>query len=184
VLPVPPVSPVLPVPPVFPALVVVVGGTVVVVVVVVVLVVVVRVVVVTDAVVVVTETVVAGGTALKIGVIGSGAAALAVVSDVVATLVVGRGELVSTCNREPPGSDSVSALSNGAVVVDVDGTTAVVVVGTEGTYSWSRGLTGSASVGADVVCREKAANINVANTHPTKPSVMLRALCGLPSGHG
>jgi hypothetical protein len=186
VLPVPPVPPV---PPVFPAVVVVVGGTVVAVVVVVggsvvVVVVVLGVVVVADAVVVVTDTVV-GGAALRIGVIGSGAA-LAVVPGVAATLVVGRGELVSTCNREPPGNDSVSALLDGAVVVDVDGTTAVVV-DTEGTYSWVTGVTvstGSASVGADVVCRENAANTNVASKHPTKPSVMLRALCGLPSGHG
>jgi hypothetical protein len=180
---------------VFPAVVVVVvGGTVVgvvggtVVVVVVVVLVVVRVVVLPDDVVVVTDTVV-GGTALRIGVIGSGAA-LAVVPDVVAALVVGRGELVNTCNREPPGNDRVSAVSDGAVVadvdVDVDGTPAVVVVvvDTDGTYNWSTWLTGSARVGGDVGCREKAANTNVASKHPTKPSVMLRALCGLPSGHG
>ena len=73
--------------------------------------VVVVVVVLPDDVVVVTDTVVVGGTALRIGVIGSGAA-LAVVPDVVAALVVGRGELVSTCNREPPGNDRVSAVSD------------------------------------------------------------------------
>ena len=193
-LPVPPVSPV---PPVFPAVVgVVVGGTVVAVVVVVggtvvgivlvvvglvvvgrVVVVVVWVVVVTDAVVVVTDTVVAAG------------AVPTVVPGLVTTLVVVTGECVRTCNREPPGNESVSALSDGAAVVDVDGA-AAVVVGTEGTYSCVTGVTGSASVGSDVVCREKsakaakAANTNAASKHPTKPSVMLRATCGLPSGHG
>jgi hypothetical protein len=162
------------------AVVVVVGGTVVGIVLVVVgrvVVVVVWVVVVTDAVVVVTDAVVAAG------------AVPAVVAGLVATLVVVTGECVRTCNKEPPGNDSVSGLSAGAAVVDVDGA-AAVVVGTEGTYSCVTGVTGSASVGSDVVCREKsakaakAANANAASKHPTKPSVMLRATCGLPSGHG
>lgn len=192
-------TPVSPLPPVFPEVVVVVGGNVVVVAVVVggtvvgggtvgvvvVRVIVVRVVVVRVVVVVgvVTGTVVVGA-ASRIGVNGAGAELAVVPCVVVAALVVGCVELVSTFSREPLDNETPGAVTVGAVVVEVDGTTAVVVVSTCGMNSWFTGAAGSANVGSDAGCRERAANINAASTHPTKASVMLRALCGLSSGHG
>jgi hypothetical protein len=182
-----PVTPVSPVPPVFPlVVVVVVGGSVVVVVVVgasvvVVVLVAVPVVVVTDPVVVVTGSVVGDPTS-RIGVSGVGAA-LAVVPGVVA-LDAGCDERVSTCNRARAGRSSVGAVAEGVVVVVVEGAAAVVVVDTDGMYSWDARVTGSASVGTDAGCRERAANTNVAIRHATEPTMMLRALCGEPSGHG